>query len=176
MIRYLLAAGLALTAQSACAQEGSPAPENTGGNPSAELSPSDRDAAFRAAGFVRQNAQWRKCVDDPGTASYLPGSIEQSGDFNGDGQPDAVIVESSSFCHGQEGSGFSVVSKQADGAWKLMTESSGMATFLRTKGTAGWPDLEIGGPGFCFPVARWDGKEYKFNRWEYEGKRCQAPA
>ena len=57
-----------------------------------------------------------------------------------------------------------------------MTESSGMATFLRTKGTAGWPDLEIGGPGFCFPVARWDGKEYKFNRWEYEGKRCQAPA
>lgn len=175
MTRYLLAAGLAMTAYSACAQDDTYPPENTGGIPLIELSPSDRDAAFRAAGFVRQSGRWRKCVDDP-SESYSPGRIGQTGDFNGDGRPDAVIVEGSTFCHGQEGSGFSVVSKQADGEWKLLTESSGMATFLQTKGAAGWPDLEIGGPGFCFPVARWDGKEYKFNRWEYEGKRCEEPA
>jgi hypothetical protein len=175
MIRYLLAAGLALTAPPASAQDDPYPPDNTGGIPLIELSPSDRDAAFRASGFVRQGRQWRKCVDDP-SESYSPGRIGQSGDFNSDARPDAVIVEDSTFCNGHAGSSFHVVSKQADGAWKLLTESAGMATFLQTKGASGWPDIEIGGPGFCFAVARWDGKEYKFNRCEYEGKRCEEPA
>ena len=40
---------------------------------------------------------------------------------------------------------------------------------------ANWPDISVGGPGFCFPVERWNGKEYKLNRFEYEGKRCKPP-
>lgn len=39
----------------------------------------------------------------------------------------------------------------------------------------GWPDISVGGPGFCFPVERWNGKEYKLHRFEYEGKRCKPP-
>ena len=174
MIRYLLAAGLVLSAQSVSAQVDGYSPKNVGGIPPIELSTSDRDAAFRAAGFVRQGERWRKCIDDP-SVSYSPGRIEQSGDFNGDGRPDAVVVEGSTFCNGHAGSSFHLVSKQPDGAWKLLTESSGVATFLQTKGAGGWPDIEVGGPGFCFPVERWDGQAYKLNRWEYEGKRCQQP-
>jgi len=28
-------------------------------------------------------------------------------------------------------------------------------------------------PGFCFPAERWNGKEYKLHRWEYDGKACK---
>ena len=157
-MRSLIAAGLVLLAVPAQAQ--------------ADLSPADQAAAFRAAGFTRTGSTWRGC-DDPGTASYTPGAIESVTDLNGDGRPEAVIIESSTYCYGFEGQGFTVVSKQADGRWTLITGASGIATFLASKGADGWPDLEIGGPGFCFAVARWDGQSYEFDRYEYEGKSCK---
>ncbi|HTM96782.1 MAG TPA: hypothetical protein VL100_13345 [Croceibacterium sp.] len=137
-----------------------------------QLNPADEKAAFTAAGFASQDGKWVACPDDV-TASYTPGAIEQVIDANGDGQPEALISESSSFCYGMQGAGYSVVSRQADGSWKLITSGSGMPTFLTTKGANGWPDLEIGGPGFCFAVERWNGSEYVLNRHEYEGKRCK---
>lgn len=136
------------------------------------LSTAERAAAFEAAGFKLEAGQWRAC-EDPDTAGYTPGEIQTVRDLNGDGQPEAVIVESSTFCFGHTGTGYAIVSKQGDGKWKKITASPGIATFLPTKGTGGWPDIEIGGPGFCFPVARWNGKEYVFNRYQYEGKPCR---
>lgn len=136
------------------------------------LSIADRSAAFRTAGFARVGTQWRKC-EDPGTASYTPGTIETVRDLNGDGRPEALITEGSTFCHGNTGAGFDLVSKQANGSWKLIASSSGIASFLTTKGVGGWPDIEIGGPGFCFPIERWNGREYRLNRREYEGKPCR---
>lgn len=137
------------------------------------LSPADQAAAFKAAGFKKKGNQWRAC-DDPGTASYTPGNIEKVQDLNGDGQPEALITEGSSFCYPSDVPGYFLVSRQADGNWKLITSGSGMVDFLPTKGAGGWPDIQVGGPGFCFPVVRWNGKAYVLNRHEYEGKRCKA--
>jgi len=138
----------------------------------AQLSPSDQEAAFQAAGFKRQGEQWRAC-DDP-TPTYTPGAIETVRDLNGDGLPEAVITEGGNYCYGHAGTGFTLVSKQADGSWKSIYAATGMAAFLPTKGAGGWPDIEVGGPGFCFPVVRWDGREYRLQRHEYEGKPCRA--
>ena len=71
------------------------------------------------------------------------------------------------------GQGFWLVSKVTNGGWRLITGGPGIPEFLKTKGVGGWPDLLVGGPGFCFPVERWNGKEYKVQRWEYEGKACK---
>ena len=136
------------------------------------LSAADRTAAFRAAGFKLQGGRWQAC-GDPGTDSYAGGTIDTVRDLNGDGRPEAVITEGSSFCFGNTGTGYSLVSKQADGSWKLIAASPGIPTFLATRGVSGWPDIEIGGPGFCFPVERWDGRAYKLNRHQYEGKACR---
>lgn len=136
------------------------------------LPSADQAAAFRAAGYTRSGGQWRKC-DNPGTAGYTPGSVEQVKDLNGDGLPEAVITEGSTFCFGMTGTGFELVSKQANGSWKLMASRTGIATFLATKGVGGWPDIEIGGPGFCFPVERWNGRAYAFHRRQYEGRPCR---
>lgn len=136
------------------------------------LSAPDSIAAFKAAGFVRKGGKWRMC-DDPGTAGYSPGEVEFVRDLNGDGRPEAIIVEGSSFCHGNTGMGYTLVSKQADGTWRKVTQGTGMIEVLKTKGMGNWPDLSIGGPGFCFPVVRWNGKGYAPHRFEYEGKPCK---
>jgi hypothetical protein len=136
-----------------------------------EMLPTDESAAFAAAGFIERDDKWIGCPDDV-SESYSAGRIEQVIDANGDAQPEAVIAESSSFCYGMQGVGYYIVSRQADGSWKLITAGSGMPLFLETKGADGWRDLQIGGPGFCFAVERWNGSEYVLNRHEYEGKRC----
>lgn len=140
--------------------------------PGAGLSAVERAAAFRAGGFTLQRGKWRGC-DDPGTAAYLPGTIEQVRDLNGDGLPEAVITESSSYCFGASGVGYSLVSKRRDGSWVLVDRGAGMIRFLPTRGVGKWPDMEVGGPGFCFPVMRWNGRAYVFHRREYEGKSCR---
>ena len=136
------------------------------------LSAADQAAALQASGFKRVGGQWKAC-EDPGTSSYTQGTIDQVVDLNGDGRPEAFISEGSSFCYGMQGSGYFLAGKQADGRWKLITSGSGILTPLATRGIGDWQDLEIGGPGFCFAVARWNGTEYRFNRYEYEGKPCK---
>ncbi|MCA1858151.1 hypothetical protein LE190_19770 [Massilia oculi] len=135
------------------------------------LSARDQGAAFRAAGFSLQGKQWRQC-DDPSPA-YVPGEIAEVRDLNGDGRPEALITESSSACYGHAGAGYALVSRQADGSWKKIAGGTGMASFLSTRGKDGWPDIEVGGPGFCFPVERWNGKAYVLQRHQYEGKACR---
>ena len=136
----------------------------------AQLPPADEAAAFKAAGFKHKGKTWQQC-DDP-TPSYTAGEVEQVRDANGDGRLDAVLTEGSTFCYGNAGVGYSLVSKQVDGRWKLITSGAGIVTFQHARGAGGWLDIEIGGPGFCFPVLRWNGRDYVLQRYQYEGKRC----
>jgi hypothetical protein len=176
-------AGNAYEAASACGGEAmAAAPKVEAAPPAAPavaatttLSAADEAVAFKAAGFTRRGKTWRSDCDDPGTATYSPGRIEQVADRNGDGLPDIVISEGGTYCYGNTSQAFWLVAKQADGRWTLLTRSTGIPQFLKTQGTHGWPDISVGGPGFCFPVQRWNGREYKLQRWEYEGKACKPP-
>lgn len=134
------------------------------------VSEADRLAVFKAAGAVQRKGMWLMCADEPNPSGA---TIESVRDMNGDGRPEAVVSEGGTFCYGHAGTGFQLLSKQADGKWRTMTGGSGIPQFLKTRGAGNWPDILIGGPGFCFPVERWNGKEYKPHRFEYEGKRCK---
>ncbi|MET0361960.1 MAG: hypothetical protein ABW048_09450 [Sphingobium sp.] len=144
----------------------------------ASAAPAPRGAAkgdaaiFRAAGLWQRPRGWNTGCDDSGEP-MTPAAIEERRDVNGDGRPEAVVVEYSSFCYGMAGQAFFLVSQQADGSWKMVANDVGIPRFLKTKGVAGWPDISIGGPGFCFPVRRWNGREYAINRREYNGKPCR---
>jgi len=135
--------------------------------------PTEQAAIFAAAGFTRAHGGWHTDCDQADSGSYEPGTIETYRDLDGDGRPEAVVTEGSGFCYGNTGTGFWLLSKRADGSWSKLFQSPGMAEFLATKGAGNMPDLSVGGPGFCFPVLRWDGTAYVQNRFEYEGKRCQ---
>lgn len=133
----------------------------------------DEEAAlFKAAGFKKKGKQWRSGCEDP-SAGYAPGKLEQLADLNGDNRTEALITEGGSYCYGNTGQAFWLVSQQADGQWKLLLQATGMAEFLKTRGKDNYPDVSIGGPGFCFSVARWNGQAYKHQRYEYEGKPCK---
>lgn len=133
------------------------------------LTPADRTAVFRAAGAVRRGAGWVMCSEDRNAVAR----IESTADLNGDGRPEVLVTEDGTFCHGMTGSGFVLLSKQANGSWQQMTGMSGIPEFLKTKGVGGWPDISVGGPGFCFPVLRWNGREYANHRMQYQGKPCR---
>jgi hypothetical protein len=139
------------------------------------LQAADEAAAFRAAGFTKRKGVWRSDCDDPGTATYSPGAIDKVVDLNGDGRPEVMLTEGGTYCYGNAGQGFWLLSRLVDGGWKVMARGTGIPEFLKTKGADGWPDISVGGPGFCFPVERWNGREYKLQRWEYEGKACKPP-
>lgn len=132
----------------------------------------DRVAIFEAAGASRRGTDWVICGEDP---SAPQARIEAVRDLNGDGRPEALVMEDGTFCHGHAGIGYALVGRQADGGWKLLDAGSGIPEFLDTRGSDGWPDMSVGGPGFCFPVLRWNGSAYALHRHEYEGKPCQAP-
>jgi hypothetical protein len=130
----------------------------------------ERAAIFKAAGAKLIRGRWVICAEEPRQEGA---TIDEVRDLNGDDRPEAVVSEGGTFCHGAAETGFSLLSKQGDGSWRLITSDNGFPQFLPTKGVGGWPDISIGGPGFCFPVQRWNGKAYVVNRFAYEGKPCR---
>jgi hypothetical protein len=143
--------------------------------PKVELSDADRAAVFKAAGATQRKGKWVICVPDAGSGAPEPEGavIDTVRDLNGDGRPEAVVTDGGTYCYGNTGTGFTLLSKQANGNWRKITGDTGIPEFLKTKGSGGWPDISVGGPGFCFPVERWNGKAYALHRYEYEGKRCK---
>ena len=139
------------------------------------LPAADQAALFKAAGFTRRGGQWRSECEDPGTPSYEPGTIARAEDLNGDGRPEAVVTEGSTFCYGNTGTAFWLLTRTAAGKWILLHQSQGVAEFLPTRGADRMPDISVGGPGFCFPVLRWNGRRYAQLHFAYEGKPCTPP-
>jgi outer membrane protein OmpA-like peptidoglycan-associated protein len=127
-----------------------------------DLSPADQAAAFKAAGFIEKGGHWVGCEGES-TAEI------EAKDINGDGKMDFIITDSGTSCYGDVGQGFFLMTKTAAGAWQTAFQSEGIPDFLKTK-AHGWPDIEIGGPGFCFPIVRWNGKTYAFYK-NHESRR-----
>ncbi|HIF9342101.1 TPA: hypothetical protein ACX6RU_002186 [Photobacterium damselae] len=137
---------------------------------SAQLSSVDEAAAFKAAGYRLDGKFWRSdCYELSPTAS---GEITIVRDLNGDGLPEVIITESSTYCYGNTGYHYTLVSKWNNDSWKLITSGVGIPIFITTENSLGWPDIEVGGPGFCFPVMRWNGHNYVFNRYQYDNAPC----
>lgn len=137
--------------------------------------PAEEAAIFHAAGFRKVGAAWHSDCKDAGSASYQAGAIETYRDINQDRRPDAVITEGSTTCYGDTGTRFWLLSKRSDGAWRVMISEVGVPEFYKNKGRGGWPNLSVGGPGFCFPVYRWNGRAYELYTFEYQGTRCKPP-
>ena len=134
---------------------------------------SERDALFRAAGAQPMGGgRWTGCVDDPSGHSEAQVAMVQ--DINGDGRPEAMIRDSGSFCNGYAGVSSTVLTQTSAGTWQVIYSNQGFVNFLVSRGIDGFPDIEAGLPGFCFPYFRWNGSEYtKIAQLNEQGRACE---
>lgn len=144
------------------------------------LAPTDYDAIMKAAKFRKFGKVWAADADSAkegcsaGIDDTLFDGKPSIRDLDGDGNPEVVVTDGGSYCYGNTGQGFAIVTWTGIG-WRSLIQSSGIPMFMARKASA-WPDVEIGGPGFCFPRARWTGKDYSGDGgWFYEGKPCKNP-
>jgi hypothetical protein len=96
--------------------------------------------------------------DHPFGASVLPT------DMNGDGQEEIFIVYGNTYTSGLAGSSVMLFIKDPEGAYEAQFAFSGVTPDALATTNLGYPDLLIGGPGFQYPVWRWDGDTYEFDR------------
>ena len=84
--------------------------------PAAKPSLLDQAAVFKAAGFVKKGKTWRsECgLEDP-SLSYGPGTIDVYRDINGDSRPDALVTEGGTYCYGNTGTGYWLLSLNLNG-------------------------------------------------------------
>jgi len=144
------------------------------------LAASDYDAIMKSAGFKKFGKVWAADAESAkdGCSAVIDDALFDNRpsirDLNGDGNPEVVVTDFGTACYGNTGQGFAIVSWTGSG-WRKLISSSGIPMFIARKGSP-WPDVEIGGPGFCFPRARWSGKDYSGNGgWFYDGKPCKSP-
>lgn len=85
-------------------------------------------------------------------------------DLNGDGQAE-VFTRRYGGMFGRAGMELNLYIKNKSGQWVAQFGFPGDYALLKTK-NRGYPDIEIQGPGTCFPVWRWNGAAYALH------KRC----
>ena len=140
----------------------------------ARLSLAEQAAIMTPAGLKREGGKWQGCDGDSHVA---PDGVELK-DLNGDGRPEAIVVDAGYDCYGNNGQAFTILQPTPLG-WKVMMQAVGMlGRFLPSKGAAGYPDLVAGGAGVCVGIWRSDGTRYTILRRQIEdggpdaGKPC----
>jgi len=104
------------------------------------------------------------------------GKLEQTTevkDINGDGIAEIILTETgtagASMCFGMVGQQMSLLVSDGAGGWRaaLSVPAAGLEFIKRTDNA--WPDIGIGGPGFCFPIWRMQEGTGSYDIW----KRCE---
>ena len=96
-------------------------------------------------------------------------------DLNGDGTAEVFLLGGNSCLSGSAGATLSLFIKDAAGKYQPhLGFPAGSYDILETS-NQGYPDLMLGGPGFYFPVWRWNGSTYDhFRNQEQEPGGCEG--
>ena len=85
-------------------------------------------------------------------------------DLDDDGTPEVVVDAGNTCTSGMAGTSVWLFVRDGGGRYRSNLGFPGMIAEVLSTRSLGFPDLLIGGPGFCFPVWRWDGREYAYLR------------
>ncbi len=131
-----------------------------------KLSASEQRVIFDALG-LKVAPDGASLVD---TACEQPaGAQVEFRDMNGDGKDEVLVLYGNSCMSGHAGMSVALFIQDSSGKYQLNFGFPGASADPQPEKSKGYPDLLIGGPGFCFPVWRWNGTAYAFHRSEAEG-------
>jgi len=126
---------------------------------SSGLSVAVQDSIYQATGLG---------LDSAGTGFLLcdePAGAEVTfSDWNGDGAPEVLVIYGNSCNGGMTGSAGLLFIRDSAGTYVPNFGFPAFSVEPQAEGNLGYPDLLIGGPGFCFPLWRWDGTAYQHLR------------
>ncbi len=129
------------------------------------LTAAEKSQVFNKTGFIitKDNKQFA-FADDPGSLEFPFDVIVLPADLNNDGKEELFLIFGNSYTSGNTGSNVLLFIKDKLGNYQSNFGFSGTTPYIMPTKNLGFPDLLIGGPGFEFPVWRWNGREYVFNR------------
>jgi len=161
----------AVSALVACGGRGAADARDDAGPPGVALLFPDGADAIDAAARTSIFSQLGLAVDSAGTGllDTVCGQPATAAadvlDLNADGTPEVRVVFGNTCTSGIAGSSVALFIER-DGAYVMNLGFPAASADPMETSNEGWPDLLIGGPGFCWPVWRWNGTEYAYHRDE----------
>jgi hypothetical protein len=136
-------------------------------NGAGDLDAKQQDEIFAALG-LKLAPDGKSFVD---TVCDQPAQADVTfSDWNGDGAKEVLVIYGNSCLSGFTGSSVTLFLRDAGGRHQPNLGFPGASADPQPTKNEGYPDLVIGGPGFCFPIWRWNGKEYV-----HHGEAAQEP-
>ena len=84
-------------------------------------------------------------------------------DINHDQSEDIFVITYSTYLYGNTGQGFSLLMKNESEQYSNVLSLPGIPQIIDDK-TSSMPPIQIGGPGFSFPVYTWKNHRYQLNK------------
>ncbi|HLA54328.1 MAG TPA: hypothetical protein VK618_13525 [Flavitalea sp.] len=177
MIRYLAAASLILLSIVSFAQNQSPRSGAAAGgklsagaamlfnNVKSSATPAEKNRIFQDIN-LKLSPDRKSFLSD----EYPVDAFVYPTDMNKDGKEELFVVMGSVALYGNTGQGFVLYIRNNAGQYQQQPDigGAGLATILTAK-NLGYPDILIGGPGFEFPVYRWNGRKYAWHKKMKDG-------
>ena len=123
------------------------------------LSAAERQLVFEAT-WLAVDSTGKGFVDQ--SCGQPAGAEVSFSDWNGDGEPEVLVIAGNSCTSGMAGSSAVLFIKDSAGTYQPNLGFPAASAEPQSTSNLGYPDLLIGGPGFCFPLWRWNGTVYDF--------------
>jgi hypothetical protein len=131
-----------------------------------QLSASDRADVLALLGF--ELGDDGATILDPVCRLPMAAPDVRLDDLNGDGRPELSVNGGNTCSAGSTGAVLWLLGRGPDGRYRLVLSTLALGYRATGHRVDGYPDLVLGGPGFCHAVWRWTGSEYAFDRNEPE--------
>lgn len=125
----------------------------------------DVDAAIQVVTTREKESGIEECVTSSGTTVAY---IATQRDIDADGVNEVLVSSSPaklgngvSGCYGMTGQNVFLLSKTGRNWTMLIAADNTQELIFHPRETGGLPDVEMTGPGFCFPIHRYDRGEYR---------------
>ncbi len=139
------------------------------------LSDEEKNTIFRMLGFSISKDKEMFCLLDDTNKEFPFSTSVFPTDLNKDGAEEIFITYGNTYTSGMEGSEIVALIKNRGGRYEKNLDFPGLLPQALTNLSGGYPDLLIPGRGFQYPVWRWNGSKYDYNRQISDAQSQKTP-